>query len=128
MLALLSVVGCGPITYTVNFTNNSPQVTDFVVDERGIDDDSFAPQVAGSGGKATVEHDTTSSTTNIASGTLIGQQLVITDARCSARVTDGDTVEVVKAADGSLTCTVIPGSPQSVTSAATRAVKGVLGR
>lgn len=111
LLLAVSVVGCGPITYTVRFTNNSLQVTDFVIDERGVDNDTFVPDVAGSGGKATVKHTTQENSTNIASGTLIGQQLVITDARCDAKVTDGDIVDVVKQPDGSLTCTVTPASP-----------------
>lgn len=111
LLAAVAVVGCQPITYTVKFTNNSPQVTDFVIDERGVDDDTFVPDVAGNGGKATVQHVTQKRTSDIASGTLIGEQLVITDARCEAKITAGDTVNVVKQPDGSLTCTVTPGSP-----------------
>lgn len=127
-LALVSVVGCGPITYTVRFTNNSPQVTDFVIDERDVDDDTFVPNVAANGGKATVTHDTTRKETDIASGTLIGQQLVITDARCTAKVTDGDFVDVVKQPDGSLTCTVTPASPQLNLQTAKRSVRKALGQ
>jgi hypothetical protein len=111
LLPLLALVGCGPITFTVRFTNNSPQVTDFLIDERSVDDDTFVHDVAANGGKATVEHTSGKDTVDIASGTLIGQQLVITDARCDAKVTDGDIVDVIKEPDGSLTCTVTPASP-----------------
>jgi len=129
LFTALALVGCQPITYTVRFTNNSPQTTDFVIDERGVDDDTFVPDVAGMGGKQTVTHQSTTDEANIASGALIGQQLVITDARCTAKVTDGDVVDVVKQPDGSLTCTVTPGSNlEQDASGPTRAVRRLFGR
>jgi hypothetical protein len=130
LLSVCGVVGCGPNVYTVRFTNNSPQRTDFVIDEPGgYSDDTFVPNVAGNGGKQTVTHQSGRNQTDIASGTLIGQQLVVIDARCSAKVTDGDIVDVVKQPDGSLTCTVTPGAnPQDDPRSSNRLLRGLLGR
>lgn len=110
----VSVSGCSA-TYTVKFVNNSPFATDFRVDEEGLNDDTFADDVAANGGTATVSHTSPTrlgiATAEIASGLRIGQDLVAIDARCTTDVTAGDTVNVVKAADGSLSCTVTPGNP-----------------
>lgn len=128
LLAVVCLSGCGQITYTVRITNNSPQATDFIIDEFNVDNDTFVTDVAAGGGKATVEHSTRMSRMNIATGTLIGQQLIIVDARATARVTDGDIVDVVKAADGSLTTIVTPASPLLDAQTAKRLVRKVLGR
>lgn len=128
VLAVVCLSGCGQITYTVRITNNSPQPTDFVIDEFNVDNDTFITDVAAGGGKATVEHSTRRLTMNIASGTLIGQQLIIVDARASARVTDGDIVDVVKATDGSLSTTVTPASPRLNAQTARRLARKALGQ
>jgi hypothetical protein len=126
------LVGCQPVTCQVKITNNSPFITDIMIQS---DDDSLPTVVnnlAANGGSVTVSHTGTGNlggtdTITISSGTLVGSALSPIDAQTGAIVTPNDLVTVVKAPTGELSNTVTAFRP-SVAREVQRQAGKVLGK
>jgi hypothetical protein len=111
IFSALLLVGCLPVTYQVKITNDGSFTTDFAIESGYSSTPTFVEDLA-SGTTTTVSHTGTGflgaiDQLTVSSGTLIGGELTPIDAECSAAATANDVVTVVKAADGSLSCTVI---------------------
>jgi hypothetical protein len=107
-VAVLGLVGCQEITYTVKITNSSAATTDFSITSINGTPQFISDLAAGH--SVTVTHTATAfadvDIVTVNSGTLVGSLLSPIDATCKTRVTAHDTVTVVKGANGQLTCTV----------------------
>jgi len=103
------LVGCTEVTYQVKIINNGSFTTDFAIESN--DSTTTFVQDLAPGKSTTVSHTATTFVTGtdrvtVSSGTLIGNEITPIDAQCTAAATSNDLLTVVKALDGTLSCTV----------------------